>query len=50
MSVPDYAIREALFLTDDTLKAEGNVFYAPVYMAMFVRNTPLPDRMIYKID
>lgn len=49
LSVPEYEIGSAIVLTDDVLKVEDKVFYAPVYMAMFLRNTPLPEKLIYDI-
>ena len=34
---------------DDTLEVEGGVFYAPIYMMMFLEQKRLPERMIYAI-
>ena len=50
MSEPDSEVREALILNDDSLKVEGRLFYAPVYMVMFLKSDPLPEKMIYTID
>ena len=50
MGDPDLAVREALILNDDSLKVEGRLFYAPVYMSMFLKSDPLPEKMIYAID
>lgn len=47
---PDSTIDEALILNDDTLKVEERLFYAPVYMIMFLKADPLPEKMIYTID
>ena len=49
MSVPDYAIPEALVLDDAAFKVETPVYYAPVYMAMFLEHETLPERMPYEI-
>ena len=41
---------EALIVfNDDTLAVRGNVYYAPIYMAMFLAPPPLPDKMIYEV-
>ena len=50
MNEPDSVVREALILNDDSLKVDGRFFYAPVYMVMFLRANPLPEKMIYTID
>ena len=50
MGDPDLGVREALILNDDSLKVEGRLFYAPVYMSMFLKSDPLPEKMIYTID
>ena len=34
---------------DDALGIEGKVFYAPIYMMMFLERERLPDAMIYDI-
>ena len=49
MSEKSYAIKEAVVFDDSTLKVEDRVFYAPVYMAMFLRKDMLPDKMIYTV-
>lgn len=45
----EYAIREALVLNDSSLRIEGNIYYAPVYMVMFLVKGALPEKMIYHI-
>lgn len=50
MGDPDLGVREALILNDDSLKVEGRLFYAPVYMSMFLKSDPLPEKMIHTID
>lgn len=50
MGDQDLAVREALILNDDSLRVEGRLFYAPVYMSMFLKSDPLPEKMIHTID
>ncbi|MBQ0033224.1 MAG: ATP-binding protein [bacterium] len=50
MGEKESAVREALILNDDALKVEGRLYYAPVYMVMFLKSDPLPEKMIYTID
>ena len=45
----EYRIREALVFNDEVLKTEGRVRYVPIYMVMFVENTPFPEKMIYEV-
>jgi hypothetical protein len=49
MSEKSYAIKEAVVFDDSTLKVENGVFYAPVYMVMFLKKDTLPDKMIYTV-
>ena len=49
MSEKSYAIKEAVVFDDSTLKVENGVFYAPVYMVMFLNKDTLPDKMIYTV-
>jgi len=44
-----YDIQEAIVLTDSTMKTEGRVFYAPIYMVMFLKPEDLPEKMIYRL-
>ena len=45
-----YGIDEAIVFDRDALKVEGNVFYAPIYMMMFLKKDTMPDSMIYDIS
>ena len=49
MGVPDYAIPEAVVLDDAAHKVESEIYYAPVYMAMFLERETLPEKMPYEI-
>ena len=49
MGVPDYAIPEAIVYDDSAHKVESPVYYAPVYMAMFLEHEQLPEKMPYEI-
>ena len=49
MSEKSYAIKEAVVFDDSMLKVENGVFYAPVYMVMFLKKDTLPDKMIYTV-
>ena len=41
---------DAIVFDRDALKVEGNVFYAPIYMTMFLKRDTMPESMIYDID
>lgn len=49
MENAEYGIERAYVLCNDNVKTVGNVVYLPVYMAMFIRKTEVPD-MVYKVD
>ena len=49
MAEREYAIKEALVLDDSTLTVEGGIFYAPIYMVMFLKRDSLPETMIYSV-
>lgn len=49
MSQAEYGIKEAIVFDESALKAENGVFYAPVYMVMFLKKDMLPDKMIYTV-
>lgn len=49
MAEREYAIKEALVLDDSTLTVEGGIFYAPIYMIMFLKRDSLPETMIYSV-
>ncbi len=45
----EFDIPKAVVLTNGNLKEEGKVVYAPIYMVMFIINTP-PSAGIYKVN
>ena len=49
MDEPEFGLSSAVVLDDDTLGAEGGVFYAPIYMMMFLEQKRLPETMICDI-
>ena len=49
MDEPEFGLSSAVVLDDDALGTEGGVFYAPIYMMMFLEQKRLPERMIYDI-
>ena len=49
MDEPEFGLSSAVVLDDDALEAEGGVFYAPIYMMMFLEQKRLPETMIYDI-
>ena len=46
---PDYDIKKAYVLCNENLKTSGKITYLPIYMAMFIQNSKLPD-FVYKVD
>ena len=44
-----HGIREAIVFNDSALKVEDGIFYAPVYMIMFLKKETFPEKMIYTI-
>ena len=46
---PEYSIDEAIVFDRDALKTDGKIFYAPIYMTMFLQKDVLPAQMIYEI-
>jgi len=50
MESDEYGIAEAIVFDRDALKVEGKVFYAPIYMMMFLKKDTMPDSMIYDIS
>ena len=36
-------------LDDSTLSVEGGIFYAPIYMAMFLQRDAMQEKMIYSV-
>ena len=49
LGVDDYGIAEAIVFDRDALKTDGRIFYAPIYMMMFLQKDILPEKMIYEI-
>ncbi len=49
MGSAEYNIRSALVLNDDIMTDSGRIFYAPIYMMMFLKKDKLPDAMVYEI-
>ena len=50
MESDEYGIDEAVVFDRDALKVEGKVFYAPIYMMMFLKKDTMPDSMIYDMS
>ena len=49
MAEREYAIKEALVLDDSMLSVENGIFYAPIYMVMFLKRDTMPEKMIYSV-
>ena len=49
MRSDEYRIEEAIVFDDDNLSVVGRIFYAPIYMAMFLIRNEAPDTMIADI-
>ena len=49
LSERQYAINDAIVLDDAVLAVADGVFYAPIYMVMFLEKNVLPERMIYEV-
>ena len=49
MESAEYEIKSAIVFDDDALDVNGNVFYAPIYMMMFLENDVMPDSMVHDI-
>ena len=49
MAEREYAIKEALVLDDSMLAVENGIFYAPIYMVMFLKRDTMPEKMIYSV-
>ena len=45
----EYGIESAIVFDDDAMDAVGKVFYAPIYMVMFLKKDSLPASMIYDV-
>ncbi len=46
----EYGIKKAYVLCDDNVHRTGIIEYVPIYMTMFIDNTPGTGDMIYKVD
>ena len=49
MESEEYDIPSAVVFDDDAMSVSGRIFYAPVYMMMFLEKDVLPAKMIYEI-
>ena len=49
MECDEYGIESAIVFDDDVMDVVGKVFYAPIYMVMFLKKDSLPANMIYDI-
>lgn len=49
MGNADYAIREAIVLCNDNVRAEGRTAYLPIYMTMFIQREQ-PQPLVYRVD
>ena len=49
MECDEYGIESAIVFDDDAMDVVGKVFYAPIYMVMFLKKDSLPANMIYDI-
>ena len=45
----EYGIPHAVVFDDDMMSVSEKIFYAPVYMMMFLAKGVLPEKMIYEI-
>ncbi|MBI9094786.1 MAG: ATP-binding protein [Sphaerochaeta sp.] len=50
LSIPNYAIQEALVFHNDNVSHKGKVIYYPMYMLMFLEKTDLAQDLIYSLD
>ena len=49
MECDEYGIESAIVFDDDAMEVVGKVFYAPIYMVMFLKKDSLPASMIYDV-
>lgn len=49
MECDEYGVESAIVFDDDAMDVVGKVFYAPIYMVMFLKKDSLPANMIYDI-
>ena len=45
----EYGIESAFVFDDDAMESAGKVYYAPIYMVMFLQKDSLPATMIYDV-
>ena len=45
----EHALRHAIVFNNGNVEESGAILYAPVYMAMFLRTSTLPEKMIYRL-
>ena len=50
MSNPDYGIKKSYVLCNGNVHTDGDVYYLPIYMAMFIRKVHESEDLIYKVD
>ncbi len=50
LASPNYHIPEAFVLCNDNVMVDGKVVYLPIYMTMFLLQTPQREQLIYKIQ
>ena len=44
-----YAITDAIVFDDAVLTVANGIFYAPIYMVMFLEKDTLPEKLIYEV-
>ena len=44
-----YAINDAIVFNDSVLAVVDGIFYAPIYMMMFLEKLRLPEKLIYDV-
>ena len=49
LSVTEFDIKEAFVLSNENISTDGSITYLPVYMAMFINNTPRQS-ITYTVD
>lgn len=49
LSVTEFDIKEAFVLSNENISTDGSIIYLPVYMAMFIDNTP-QQSLTYTVD
>ncbi len=50
LNTPDYAIHEAIVLSNENMQVKGNVVYAPIYMLMFIKRISSVVPLVYTIN